>query len=79
VSPMRYELRFYMPEDAILHSHCRENLKSYIALTGWSVQRRRNVSPVKYKLGFYITEDDILHSHCRDNFKSYIALTDWTL
>jgi hypothetical protein len=21
-------------EDAILHSHCRENLKSYIALTG---------------------------------------------
>jgi hypothetical protein len=24
-----------IPEDAILHSHCRENLKSYIALTGW--------------------------------------------
>jgi hypothetical protein len=23
-----------IPEDAILHSHCRENLKSYIALTG---------------------------------------------
>jgi hypothetical protein len=22
-------------EDGILHSHCRENLKSYIALTGW--------------------------------------------
>jgi hypothetical protein len=26
-----------IPEDTILHSHCRENLKSYIALTGWSV------------------------------------------
>jgi hypothetical protein len=23
---------FYIPEDGILHSHCRENLKSYIAL-----------------------------------------------
>jgi hypothetical protein len=23
-----------IPEDAILHSHCRETLKSYIALTG---------------------------------------------
>jgi hypothetical protein len=26
-----------IPEDGILHSHCRENLKSYIALTGWTV------------------------------------------
>jgi hypothetical protein len=25
------------PEDVILHSHCRENLKSYLALTGWTV------------------------------------------
>jgi hypothetical protein len=30
VSPVRYELVFYIPEDHILHSHCRENLKSYI-------------------------------------------------
>jgi hypothetical protein len=28
---------FYIPEDDILHSHCRENLKSYIALTGWTL------------------------------------------
>jgi hypothetical protein len=41
-----------IPEDTILHSHSRENIKSYIALTGWSQQRRRNVSPVKYELGF---------------------------
>jgi hypothetical protein len=26
-----------IPEDPILHSHCRENLKSYIALTGWTL------------------------------------------
>jgi hypothetical protein len=67
------------PKDAILHSHPCENLKSYIALTGWTLSRRRNVSPVKYELGFYIPEDDILHSHRRENLKPYIALTGWTL
>jgi hypothetical protein len=29
--------RCNIPEDGILHSHRRENLKSYIALTGWSL------------------------------------------
>jgi hypothetical protein len=28
VSPVKYELGFYIPEDNILHSHRRENLKS---------------------------------------------------
>jgi hypothetical protein len=37
VSPVRYKLDFYIPEDDILHSHRRENLKSYISLTGWTV------------------------------------------
>jgi hypothetical protein len=32
VSPVKYELGFYIPEDDILHSHCRENLKSCIEL-----------------------------------------------
>jgi hypothetical protein len=32
VSPVKYELGLYIPDDAILHSHCRENLKSYL---GW--------------------------------------------
>jgi hypothetical protein len=36
VSPVKYELGFYIPEDDILHGHCRENIKSYIALTGWT-------------------------------------------
>jgi hypothetical protein len=35
VSPARYALGVYIPEDDILHSHRRESLKSYIALTGW--------------------------------------------
>jgi hypothetical protein len=29
--------RHNIPEDDILHSDCRENLKSYIALTGWTL------------------------------------------
>jgi hypothetical protein len=37
VSPVKYELGFYIPEDGILGSHRRENLKSYIALTGWTL------------------------------------------
>jgi hypothetical protein len=68
-----------IPEDAILHSLRRENLKSYIALTGLALYRRRNVSPVRYELRLYIKEDGILHSHCRENHRTYIALTGWTL
>jgi hypothetical protein len=30
VSRLKYELGFYIPEDDILHSHRRENLKSYM-------------------------------------------------
>jgi hypothetical protein len=29
--------RRYIPEDGILHSHRRLNLKSYIAITGWAL------------------------------------------
>jgi hypothetical protein len=32
MSPVRYELGIYIPEDGILRSHCRENLKTYISL-----------------------------------------------
>jgi hypothetical protein len=30
VSPVKYELGFYIPEDGIILSHRRENLKYYI-------------------------------------------------
>jgi hypothetical protein len=59
-----------IPEDEILHNHRCEHFKSYIALTGWALQRRRIVSPVSYVLGFYIPEDGFLHSHHRENLKS---------
>jgi hypothetical protein len=29
VSPVKYELGFYITGDGILHSHCRETHKSY--------------------------------------------------
>jgi hypothetical protein len=52
-----------IPEDGILYNRRPGTPKSYIALIGWTPQRRRNVSPVKYELGLYIPEDDILHIH----------------
>jgi hypothetical protein len=36
VFPVKYEQGFYIPEDGILHSQHRENLKAYMALTGWA-------------------------------------------
>jgi hypothetical protein len=74
-SDLTRSTRRNIPEDGILRSHRRGNHKSYIALTGWALERRRNVFPVRYELGFYIPEDNILHSHRRVNLKSYIALT----
>jgi hypothetical protein len=43
VSPVRYELGFYIAEDGILHSHCRDNLKSYIHLFLSSGERKETV------------------------------------
>jgi hypothetical protein len=37
VSPVKYEQGSYIAEEDILHSHRCENLKSYIALTGWTL------------------------------------------
>jgi hypothetical protein len=33
VSPVKYELGFYIPQDDILHSHRRENLKPYMDIS----------------------------------------------
>jgi hypothetical protein len=57
--------RCHIPEHGILHSHRRENLKSYMALTSLALKKGRNMFPVKYTLGVYIPEDGILHSHSR--------------
>jgi hypothetical protein len=78
-SVLRRAIRRHIPEDGILRSHRRENLQSYIALTGRALLRRRSMFPVRYELGFYVPEDGILHSHRRENLKSYITLTGWAL
>jgi hypothetical protein len=44
VSPVRYELDFYIPEDGILHSHRRENLKPYILIFMFLLTK--NLSPI---------------------------------
>jgi hypothetical protein len=36
-SVLRRTTRRNILEDGVLHSHCRENQKSYIALTGWAL------------------------------------------
>jgi hypothetical protein len=66
-------------KSGIGHSHRRENLNSYTALTGWPIQRRSDASPVRYELNFYIPENGVLHSHRRENLKAYIALTGCAL
>jgi hypothetical protein len=77
VVPVKYELGFYIPEDVILHSYRRESLKSYMALTGWILYRRRNVSGVIPTVFFYIPEDRILHSHRRGNLSYYRNLSSF--
>jgi hypothetical protein len=66
-----------IPADFFLHSHCSGNLKSYIALSGWTLFRRRNVFPMRYELSFYI--QFYIHSHRRFNLISYISLIGWPM
>jgi hypothetical protein len=51
VFPMRYELGFCIPEDCTLHSHRRENLKSY------------KYSSVRTPKADAVTLDSLLQSH----------------
>jgi hypothetical protein len=43
VSPVKYEMGSYIPEDDILHSPRREDLKSYKALI-WFKNHRKQIS-----------------------------------
>jgi hypothetical protein len=70
--------RCHIPEDGILQSYRRDNLKGYKSLTGWALYRRRCVS-CEVRTGFYIPEDGILHSQRRENLKSDITLPCWDL
>jgi hypothetical protein len=50
VSPVKYELGFYIPEDDNLHSHRRENLKSYLIIvcTNVCMARALNACPIAH-------------------------------
>jgi hypothetical protein len=52
VSPVKYELGFYIPEDDILHSHCRESFKSYITQAVRRYNRFRIPSLLKMETVF---------------------------
>jgi hypothetical protein len=43
VSPVKYELSFYILEDGILHSHRLENLKSYRLLKRYYSPKRESI------------------------------------
>jgi hypothetical protein len=47
VSPVKYELGFYIPEHGILHSHRRESLKSYMYIMVCSLLHPTPVSPIQ--------------------------------
>jgi hypothetical protein len=78
-SVLKRAIQGHIPEDGILHSYRRKNLKSYKHQPAALCNGERNAFPVRYELGFYIRVDDILHSHRRENLKSYIALAGRTL
>jgi hypothetical protein len=56
MSPVRYELGFYIPEDGILHSHRSENLRSYIALTGWALYPIFNLISCEVRTSLFISQ-----------------------
>jgi hypothetical protein len=60
VIPVRYELEFYISKADILQSQRLENIKSYIALTGWALHQRRNVFRVRYEVVFISQRKEIL-------------------
>jgi hypothetical protein len=47
VSPVKYELGFYIPEDGILHRQHRENLRSYTYISLFSPNFWRRIYFVK--------------------------------
>jgi hypothetical protein len=62
VSPVKYELCFYIPEDEILHRRYPENLKSYKTSTGLAP-----ITKLKFDLQQLQIEFEAVRS-CRVNF-----------
>jgi hypothetical protein len=75
MSPVRYELGFYIPADSIFHSHRSEKRQILHSINRLDFVAETKVSPVRFELCFYIPENGILYSNRYENFKSYTALT----
>jgi hypothetical protein len=58
VSPVKYELGFYIPEDDILHSPCREKLKSYIVHIAVLNYAREQTISLKRSTVLLVIRDD---------------------
>jgi hypothetical protein len=54
VFPVRYELECPHSVCVPYGSHNKQRLFPQTALTGWALQRRRNVFPVRYELDLHI-------------------------
>jgi hypothetical protein len=68
VSPVRYELRFYIPEDGIFHSHCREYFKSYIQFYSFGfecIQTSTAVASILYQLSQHPQKQEMLYDEIR--------------
>jgi hypothetical protein len=63
VSPVKYEMGFYISKDGILYGHHLEHLKSYIEITSWALWRGVNVFPVRCELRFYKPEKGIVQEY----------------
>jgi hypothetical protein len=75
VSPVKYELSFYISEDAILHSHRCENLKSYIAVVLHNHKRRAVLSTVTNIQGF--VQCEALLKYCPNVRQSWTMCKDF--
>jgi hypothetical protein len=72
VSPVKYGLGFYIPEDDILHSHCCEHLKSFTSapilfLHGMMLRLKNN----------FIFIDTIVHVHTVRRTFVHLPITDF--
>jgi hypothetical protein len=63
VSPVRYELGLYIPEDASLHNHRRENLKSYTHPLEF---RMMDMSLNQGSLSFIHQRQNLVNSECKN-------------
>jgi hypothetical protein len=81
VSPVRYKLGFYIPEDDILHSHCRENLKSYTILIlhiyNCDFQTNHSTGPIQVELlkGLSSSPVEIKNDRCYIRSRPALGLT----